>query len=147
MRRYETALLIAPNISEEETDQLIQQIEGVIAEKKGKMVNLDKWGKRRMAYQIKKFDEAFYVFFLYDGTPDIPAELERRFKQTDAVLRYLTVLRDLKDNIRKTRKKKVRRGGPRSSRPRPSMSSSPRVQRVNTPHEPPAKTEESKKEE
>jgi len=147
MRRYETALLIAPNISEEETEQLIQQTEEVIAEKEGKMVNLDKWGKRRMAYQIKKFDEAFYVFFLYDGNPDIPAELERRFKQTDAVLRYLTVLRTLKDNIRKTKKKKIRRSGPRSPRPRPPMSNTARIPRESTPPEPPAKTEEPKKEE
>ena len=105
MRFYETAFLIAPNLSEEETEKLISQMSGVVSKKKGKMVNLDKWGKRKLAYSIQKFDDAFYVFLQYEGESDIPAELERRFKQTEAILRYLTVKREQKENIRKKKKR------------------------------------------
>ena len=105
MRYYETAFLIAPNLSEEETGKLINQMSEVVSKKKGKMVNLDKWGKRKLAYSIQKFDEAFYVFLQYEGESDIPPELERRFKQTEAILRYLTVKREQKENIRKKKKR------------------------------------------
>jgi len=105
MRYYETAFLIAPNLSEEETEKLISQMSGVVSKKKGKMINLDKWGKRKLAYSIQKFEDAFYVFLQYEGESDIPAELERRFKQTEAILRYLTVKREQKENIRKKKKK------------------------------------------
>ena len=97
MKLYETAFLIVPNLSEEETEQFIQQMSEVVTKKKGKMVNINKWGKRKLAYQIQKFEDAFYVFFLYEGSPDIPSELERRFKQDENVIRYLTVKKDEKE--------------------------------------------------
>ena len=64
MRLYETAFLIAPNLPEEETEQLITEMAEVVSSRKGKMVNIDKWGKRKLAYPIEKFEAAFYVFFL-----------------------------------------------------------------------------------
>lgn len=105
MRQYETAFLIAPNLPEEETEKLILKMADVVSKKKGKMINLDQWGKRKLAYPIKKFEEAFYVFFQYEGQPEITAELERRFRQTEAIIRYLTVKKEPKENIR--RKKRV----------------------------------------
>ncbi len=105
MTQYETAFLISPNLEEEETEQVITQMAEVISKKKGKMINEDRWGKRKLAYPIQKFEEAFYVFFHYEGDPEIPSELERRFKQTEAILRYLTVKKTQKENVR--RKKKV----------------------------------------
>lgn len=108
MRPYETAFLIAPNLPEEETEKLIEKMAGIISKKKGKMVHLDKWGKRKLAYPIKKFEEAFYVFFLYEGEPSIPAELERIFKQTETVIRYLTIKLEEKENFRRKKKTQAR---------------------------------------
>ncbi len=104
MRLYETAFLIAPNLAEDETEQLIQQMAAIVTEKKGEMVDIDKWGKRKMAYQIRKFDAATYVFFHYQGEADIPVELERRFKQTEAILRYMTVRMEEEPKIRQRKK-------------------------------------------
>jgi small subunit ribosomal protein S6 len=101
MRAYETAFLIAPTLPEEDNEKLIEQMAEIVSKKKGKMVNIDKWGKRRLAYPIKKYEEAFYVFFLYEGDPAVLAELERRFKQTEAILRYLTVKTEVKEPIKK----------------------------------------------
>ncbi len=109
MNQYETAFLIAPNLSEEERENLIQQMEEIVAKKKGKMLNVDKWGKKKLAYPIKKFEEAFYVFFLYEGESDISGELERRFKQTEEVIRYLTVKKDTRENIRRKKKRVSRK--------------------------------------
>ena len=110
MRLYETGFLIAPNITEEEAEALVQQMAEVVSQKNGKMIRVEKWGKRRTAYTIKKFNEAFYVFFHYEANPDVPAELARRFRQMDTVLRYLTLIKETQQNVRK--KKKVKKNAP-----------------------------------
>ncbi len=104
MRQYETVFLISPNLEEEETTKIITQISGIISKEKGKLIQEDRWGKKRLAYPIKKFEEAFYVFFHYEGDSNIPFELERRFKQTEAILRFLTVKKETRENVRKKRK-------------------------------------------
>jgi len=104
MTQYETTFLLSPNLEEEETEKIIAQMVEVVSTKKGKMINEDRWGKRKLAYPIKKFEEAFYVFFLYEGNSDIPFELERRFKQSEAILRYLTVKKEPKKSTRRNKK-------------------------------------------
>ncbi len=104
MRQYETAFLITPKLEEEETEKLIEKMAEVVKKKRGKMVNIEKWGKRRLAYPIDKLDEAVYVFFHYEGDPDIPQELQRRFRQTETVLRYLTLKKDAQIQPRKKKK-------------------------------------------
>lgn len=105
MRQYETAFLISPNMPEEETEKIILQMADIVSEKKGKMIKQDVWGKRKLAYPIQKFGEAIYVFFHYEGEPGIPTELERRFKQTESVLRYMTVRKETEEVVRKKRRK------------------------------------------
>jgi small subunit ribosomal protein S6 len=112
MRHYETAFLITPKLEEEETEKLIEKMAEVVKKKKGKMVNIEKWGKRRLAYPIDKFDEAVYVFFHYEGEPDIPLELQRRFRQTETIIRYLT----LKKEEQRLPRKKTKTG--KKERPR-----------------------------
>ena len=106
MRQYETGFVLSPTLSEEETAQFVQQMAEVVAQKKGRMVKQDVWGKRRLAFPIKRFQEGVYVFFTYEGAGDVSAELERRFKQTDAVIRFMTVLRDPRDLTRRKNKKR-----------------------------------------
>ena len=109
MRQYETAFLITPKLEEEETEKLIEKMAEVVKKKKGKMVNIEKWGKRKLAYPIDKLDEAVYVFFHYEGDPDIPHELQRRFRQTETILRYLTLKKEPQTQPRK-KAKTVRKG-------------------------------------
>jgi small subunit ribosomal protein S6 len=107
MRQYETGFVLSPSLAEEEAQEFVRQMAEVISQKKGRMVKQDIWGKKRLAYPIKRFNEGIYVFFLYEGPGDVSQELERRFKQTDTVIRFLTILKDPKDNVR--RKKKAAR--------------------------------------
>jgi small subunit ribosomal protein S6 len=109
MRLYETGFLIAPNIPEEEAEALVQQMAEVVSQKSGKMIRIERWGKRRTAYPLKKFNEAVYVFFHYEANPDVPAELARRFRQMDTVLRSLTLIKETRQNIRKKKKAGGRR--------------------------------------
>ena len=106
MRQYETGFVLSPTLSEEETTQLVQQMAEIVAQKKGRMVKQDVWGKRRLAFPIKRFQEGIYVFFTFDGPGDVAAELERRFKQTDAVIRFMTVVKDPRDLVRRKNKKR-----------------------------------------
>ncbi len=103
MTLYETAFLISPNLEEEAIEKVISQMAEVV-KKKGKLINEDRWGKKRLAYPIQKFEEAFYVFFLYEADPAVPFELERRFKQTEAILRYLTIKKETKEKARRKEK-------------------------------------------
>lgn len=107
MRQYETGFILSPGLSEEEATQFIQQMAEIVAQKKGRMVKQDIWGKRRLAYPIKRFQEGVYVFFTYDGPGDVSTELERRFKQTDAVMRFMTVLKDPRDLVRRKKKRRA----------------------------------------
>jgi small subunit ribosomal protein S6 len=104
MRQYETVFLISPNLEEEETTKVISQISGIISKNKGKLIQEDRWGKKKLAYPIKKFEEAFYVLFHYEGDSKVPLELEKRFKQTEAILRFLTVKKETRENVRRKRR-------------------------------------------
>jgi small subunit ribosomal protein S6 len=106
LRQYETGFVLSPALSEEETTQFIQQMAEIVAQKKGRMVRQDVWGKRRLAFPIKRFQEGLYVFFTYEGPGDVSAEMERRFKQTDTVIRFMTVLKDPRDLVRRKRKRR-----------------------------------------
>ena len=107
MTLYETGFLISPQLTEEDAEAVIQQMADIVAQRKGKMIRVEKWGKRRTAYDIKKFGDAYYVFFHYEGGTDIPPELSRRFRQMDSVLRHLTLVKETRQNVRK--KKKVQK--------------------------------------
>ncbi|OGD20169.1 MAG: 30S ribosomal protein S6 [Candidatus Aminicenantes bacterium RBG_13_64_14] len=117
MRQYETGFVLSPTLSEEETAQFVQQMAEVVAQKKGRMVKQDIWGKRRLAFPIKRFQEGVYVFFTYEGAGDISTELERRFKQTDSVIRFMTILRDPRDLIGRKRKKRAEEAVPVAAEP------------------------------
>jgi len=104
MYLYETGFLIAPTLSDEESEAFIRQMTEVIAGRNGKLVRTEKWGKRRMAYRLKKHNEASYVFLHYEAQPDAAAELARRLRQSESVLRYLTVRKEEGPNVRSKRK-------------------------------------------
>ncbi|MBD3208577.1 MAG: 30S ribosomal protein S6 [Candidatus Nealsonbacteria bacterium] len=113
MRYYETAFLIAPDLSEEETEQLISQMGDIVKKNKGRMMGIDKWGKRKLAYPINKHDSAFYVFFYYEGIPETYSELERQFKQKETIIRYLTLRKEEEPSLEEETKEKAKKERPK----------------------------------
>jgi small subunit ribosomal protein S6 len=140
MRQYETAFLISPNVPEEETEKIILQMADIVTKKKGKMIKQDVWGKRKLAYPIQKFEEAVYVFFHYEGEAGIPTELERRFKQTEAVVRYLTVRKETKEAVQK-------KGGMVREEEEPPVSEKEKVEVMDSDQEGASNEESVEKEE
>lgn len=108
MRRYEVVFVLAPNLSEEEVEQWIETFSKTAEEKGAKILQVDNWGKRRLAFPVKKRQEGNYVVLtLEEPSAEALGELERRFKVTDAVIRFLSVRVDLA--LKRAEKFKTRR--------------------------------------
>lgn len=91
MRYYETLYIMNPDLAEEDHQGVIAKINGLIEAKKGVITNLEPWGKRTLAYPVKKRDRGYYVLVQYCADPGIKAEIERDLKIDDRVLTYQTV--------------------------------------------------------
>ncbi len=94
MRHYETLFIINPDLSEEETASVVEKFSAILTDRGSNMVKVDQWGRRRLAYEVKKFNKGFYVLFEYGATPEAVAEMERIFKIDERVIRYMTVKKD-----------------------------------------------------
>lgn len=91
MRKYEVVFVAAPTLDSEELDGFIDHIQTVVEGKNGKVVKVDNWGKKSLAYRIKKFREGYYVVLNIEGDGSAIAELERRFRVTDYILRFISI--------------------------------------------------------
>ncbi|MGI6685502.1 MAG: 30S ribosomal protein S6 [Bacillota bacterium] len=91
MRAYEAMYIIRPDFDEEKVQATVEKYSSLIQNNGGELVKVDLWGKRRLAYEINKIREGYYVLVKFNGVPETPAELERNFKISDDVIRYLIV--------------------------------------------------------
>ncbi|MBI1746569.1 MAG: 30S ribosomal protein S6 [Acidobacteria bacterium] len=108
MRVYEIVFIITPTHTKEEVDSYTDQVIKTIESKNGKIVKVDKSTKRPLAYKIGKFKEGYYVILTVEGDGAMVAEVERRFKVSDFVVRFLSVRVD--DDWKRVEKMKVKRG-------------------------------------
>lgn len=117
MRVYETVFIVTPTLSEEEVDHLVEQMQKVVEGKNARVEKLEKWGKRNLAYRIKKHNEGYFVFFSVQGEGDAIAELERKLKVSDSVIRFLTVRvdEDLKRQSKMQRRRETKKKRKKSS--------------------------------
>jgi len=91
MRRYETIFILRPSLAEKEITDVIDNTLKIINDDGGTVIELDKWGMRKLAYLIKKEKQGYYVFCDYAALPQSVAEMERKFRIDDSVLKYMTV--------------------------------------------------------
>ncbi|MBU2521297.1 MAG: 30S ribosomal protein S6 [Proteobacteria bacterium] len=94
MRRYETFIIIDPDLSGEERGPIFEKVKGLIQQEECLLVMLNEWGARRLAYEIKKKSRGYYVRLDYCGTGKLVDEMERFFRIDDRVMKYMTVLLD-----------------------------------------------------
>jgi small subunit ribosomal protein S6 len=110
VRNYEVVFVAAPTLSSDELEDFINHIQTVIEGKNGKVVKVDNWGKKSLAYKIKRFREGYYVVLTIEGDGGAIAELERRFRVTDYILRFISVRIDYalkrSEKIKAARQKK-----------------------------------------
>jgi len=93
LRRYETILIAHVDLSEDELSNLIARYGEIVTGQKGILVKVERWGKRRLAYLIKKQMRGFYILIDYAGVSAVVNELERNLKIDDKILKYMTVLK------------------------------------------------------
>lgn len=94
MRNYETMFILRPELDDEKTAEAMEKYSNLIQTNGGEVLSIDKWGKRRLAYEINKIREGIYILCKFKANPELPLELERVFKISDEVIRFLVVRND-----------------------------------------------------
>ena len=94
MKAYELLYIIRPDLDEEATTVLVDRLSGLVASNGGDNVTVEKWGKRRLAYEIEDYKEGQYILMNYEGEGRTSQEIERVMKISDDVIRFLTVRKD-----------------------------------------------------
>ncbi len=90
-RMYETIIIVKPDLADDETKALTGKVEDVISTMKGDFKRLEDWGVRKLAYPINKLSRGRYYYLRFDGDAGLIAELERRLRLDDKVIRYQSV--------------------------------------------------------
>ena len=90
MNKYESVIIINPNVDEEGMKALISKFTDLI-NSDGKVEKVDELGKRKLAYEVKKNEEGFYVVFYFEANTNLIAELERNYRITDEVIKFMTI--------------------------------------------------------
>lgn len=94
MNKYELAVVLIPSLEEEAIKEEYESIQKLIERFGGTIEKVDDWGKRKLAYEIKKVNEGFYSFITFNAENTAPIEIERRMRIKENVLRYLIVRKD-----------------------------------------------------
>jgi small subunit ribosomal protein S6 len=94
LKRYEVVVIVKSDLTEEDITALIDRCQAIITDRKGVIAKVDKWGKRRLAYEINKQKDGFYFLIDFAGDGPIVAELERNFKIDDRILKFMTVKKE-----------------------------------------------------
>jgi small subunit ribosomal protein S6 len=112
-RTYELMFIVRPDMADEDLDKLISNLESTVTSAAGTVKNVERMGKRRLAYMVRKFREGVYILMTIEGAGSVVHELERRLRVTEPVIKFLTVRIDEEqkrlEKIKKLRdaKKKV----------------------------------------
>ena len=94
MMKYELALVLSAKIEDEERAAMVEKVQAMITTAGATITNVDEWGKKQLAYEIQKMREGYYYFIQFDASAECPAEIERRVRIMEPVMRYLCVKQD-----------------------------------------------------
>ena len=93
-RNYESTVIINASIEEDQIEAVITRIQELIRLNGGEILEVDKWGRKRLAYTLEKTKSGYYVIFRFVATPDLIAKLERMYQLDEYILRYITIVLD-----------------------------------------------------
>ncbi|MCI5209955.1 MAG: 30S ribosomal protein S6 [Candidatus Electrothrix sp. ATG2] len=94
MRHYETTYILRPNLGEEKFNEIIERTNAIVEGDNGSIIDVDHWGMKKLAYEIKKETQGYYICMNYAAPGTTIQEMERIFRIDDNVLRYLTIKLD-----------------------------------------------------
>ena len=90
MNKYESVVIINPNVEETKLKELIERFQTLI-NSDGKVEQVNELGKKKLAYEIKKNKEGYYVVYDFEANPSLIAELERNYRITDEVIKFIVI--------------------------------------------------------
>jgi len=90
-RTYELMFIVRPDMTDEDLDKLISTLQSVVPSSGGTVKSVEKMGKRRLAYTVRRFNDGIYVLMIVEGGGAVIHELERRLRVTEPVIKFLTV--------------------------------------------------------
>jgi small subunit ribosomal protein S6 len=90
-RTYELMFIVRPDMADEDLEKLIANLESTVTSASGTVKSVDRMGKRRLAYMVRKFRDGVYILMTIDGAGTVIHELERRLRVTEQVIKFLTV--------------------------------------------------------
>lgn len=90
MNKYESVVIINPNVDEEGVKSLVKKFTDLI-NTDGKVEKVDELGKKKLAYEVQKNKEGYYVVFYFEANPNLIAELERNYRITDEVIKFMSI--------------------------------------------------------
>ena len=93
MNKYESVVIINPNVEEEKMKELVKKFTDII-NNDGKLEKVEELGKRKLAYEVKKNKEGYYLVFKFESNPELIAELERNYRIIDEVIKFMTIKED-----------------------------------------------------
>jgi small subunit ribosomal protein S6 len=121
MRVYEELFIVRPDATDEEVDPLVEQLKHVITQAGGTVDKAEKWGVRRLAYKLLKYNEGQYILLQFSSSkPETVKELERRLRVADLVLKFITVRID--EKLKRIEKRKKARDKRAARKPAPTVS-------------------------
>ncbi len=94
MRTYEALYIVKPDLHDDEIQTIAKDVESLVTTNGGSIVRSELWGKRRLAYEVKKYTEGVYVLLRFESTPDFVARLEDYFRLSENVIRDVVVYFD-----------------------------------------------------
>jgi len=97
----------SPNTTDEDISKITSQIEHAVTDRGGKVVKVEPWGRRKLAYRIDKFDEGIYTLVHIEGNGHEIAEVERRLRVNDSIIRYMSIRTD--EDLKRAAKMKAKR--------------------------------------
>ncbi len=97
MRKYESIFILDPDLEEGVAQTAIEKIKGIITQGNGEILKVEDWGKRKLAYEVKKKSKGHYLLIHFSGTPALLSELERNYRVMDAVIKFQSVRLDEKE--------------------------------------------------
>jgi small subunit ribosomal protein S6 len=95
MSLYESIFIVRPSLSDDDTNKLIDKMKGVLEKSGGTLLKQENWGKKKLAYEVKRERKGTFVYLYFKSPGNVVSELERSYRLEDSVLKFLTVRQEL----------------------------------------------------
>lgn len=91
MRQYETIFIINPDLDESQTNDVIEGVKAAIESGGGKVLRVDLWGKKKLAYAVKQYNDGYYVLLVFESNPEFISQLNGHYRITERIIKHIVV--------------------------------------------------------